>query len=43
MTHHAIIQREVDELLAKNAIESLTGGAGCYSTVFVVPKQMGGL
>ena len=28
--YHTIIQREVDELLAKGAIESSTGGAGFY-------------
>ena len=32
---HTIIQKEVDELLVKGAIESFTGGAGFYSNVFV--------
>ena len=35
--HHPIIQKEVDELLAMGAIEPLSGGAGVYSNVFVVP------
>ena len=34
---------EVDELLAKGAIEPSSGGAGFYSSVFVVPKHTGGL
>ena len=37
------IQKEVDELLAKGAIEPSSGGAGFYSSVFVVPKHTGGL
>ena len=41
--HHPVIQKEVDELLAKGAIEPSSGGAGFYSSVFVVPKQSGGL
>ena len=41
--HHAIIQKEVDELLVKGAFESLTGNTGFYSNVFVVPKHMGSL
>ena len=36
--HHPFIQKEEDELLGKGAIEPWTGGAGFYSTVFVVPK-----
>ena len=36
-------RREVDELLAKGALEPLSGGAGFYSYVFVVPKCTGGL
>ena len=36
--HHPVIQKEVDELLAKGAIEPSSGGAGFYSSVFVVPK-----
>ena len=40
--HHPVIQREVDELLAKGAIEP-SGGAGFYSSMFVVPKQTGSL
>ena len=41
--HHPVIQKEVDELLAKEAIEPSSGGAGFYSSVFVVPKHTGGL
>ena len=41
--HHHIIQKEVDELLAKVNSELSTGGAGFYSNVFVVPKHTGGL
>lgn len=40
-THHPIIQKEVDELLAKGVIESSSGGAGFYSSMFVVPKHTG--
>ena len=36
-THHPIIQKEVYELLAKGAIEPSSGGAGFYSSMFVVP------
>ena len=32
--HHPIIQKEVDELLAKAAIEPSSGGAGSCSSVF---------
>ena len=32
---------ELDELLAKGTFEPLTGGAGIYSTLFVVPKHTG--
>ena len=41
--HHPVIQKEVDELLAKGAIEPSSGGAGFYSSVFVVPKCTRGL
>ena len=41
--YHLVIQREFDELLAKGAIEPSSGGAGFYSSVFVVPKGTGGL
>ena len=41
--HHPVIQREVDELLAKGAIEPSSGGAGFYSSMFMVPKHTGGL
>ena len=40
--HHPIIQKEVDELLSKGATEPSFGGAGFYSSVFVVPKHTGG-
>ena len=35
----AVIQEEVDELLAKGAIEPSSSGTGLYSSMFVVPKQ----
>ena len=41
--HHPVIQKEVDELLAKGAIEPSSGGVSFYSSVFVVPKHTGGL
>ena len=41
--HHPVIQKEVDELLAKGAIEPSSGGAGFYSGVFVVATHTGGL
>ena len=41
--HHPVIQKEVDELLAKGAIEPSSGGAGFYSSMFVVPKCTWGL
>ena len=41
--HHPVIQKEVDELLAKGAIEPSSGGAGFYSSAFVVPKCTEGL
>ena len=41
--HHPVIQKEVDELLAKGAIEPSSGGAGFYSSMFVVRKHTGGL
>ena len=40
---HPVIQKKVDELLAKGAIEPSSGDAGFYSSVFVVPKHTGGL
>ena len=42
-THYPIIQKEVDELLAKGVIEPSSGGAGFYSSLFVVSKHTGGL
>ena len=41
--HHPVIQKEVDDLLAKGAIEPSSGGAGFYSGMFVVPEHTGGL
>ena len=41
--HHPIIQKEVDELPSRGVIEPSPGGAGFYSSVFVVPKHTGGL
>ena len=41
--HHPVIQKEVDGLLAKGAIEPSSGGAGFYSSMFVVPKHTGDL
>ena len=38
---HPVIQKEVDELLAKGTIEPSTSGAGFYCSVFVVPKHSG--
>ena len=35
-THHPIIQKKVDELLAKGAIEPSSAGAGFYSSVLTV-------
>ena len=39
--HRPVIQKEVDELLAKGAIEPSSGGADFYSRMFVVPKHTG--
>ena len=41
--HHPVIQREIDELLAKGVTEPSSGSAGFYSSVFVVPKHTVGL
>ena len=43
MAYHPVIQKKVQEPLARAAIEQSTGGAGFYSNVFVVPKHLGGL
>ena len=40
--HHPVIQKEVDELLAEGAIEPSSGGAGFYSSMFVLPTHTGG-
>ena len=42
-TSHPVIQKEVDEFLAKGVIEPSSGGAGFYSSIFVVPKCTVGL
>ena len=42
-THHPVIQKEVDELLAKGAIEPSSRGTGFYSSKFMVPKCTGHL
>ena len=42
-THHPIIWKELDELLAKGVIKPSSGGAGFYSSMFVIPKCTGGL
>ena len=41
--HHPVIQKEVEEVLAKGATECSSGGARFYSSMFVVPKHTGGL
>ena len=41
--HHPISQKEVDELLVRGMIEPSSGGAGFYSSVFVVSEHTGGL
>ena len=41
--YHPIIQKAVDELLAKGAIEPSSDGAAFHSNVFVVPKHTNGL
>ena len=43
MTHHPIIQEQVDELLAKGAIEPLMGSTRFYSYVYMFLKHTGGL
>ena len=40
--HHPIIQKEMDELLSKGEVESSSGGAGFFSSMFVVSKHTGG-
>ena len=42
LVHHSIIQKEVDELLAKFAMEPSTGGNAFTPNIFV-PKHMDGL
>ena len=43
MVHHPVMQKEVDELIANDAIYQYNGGADFYSNVYVVPKHMGEL
>ena len=38
VAYHSIIQKEVDELLPKSAIQPSAGGTDFYCNVFVVPK-----
>ena len=38
LVHHPDIQKEVDDILAKNVTEPCTSGAGSCSNVFVVFK-----
>ena len=33
MAHHPIIQKDINELLAKGAIKPLMAGAGLYSNI----------
>ena len=40
---HSFIWKEVDELLAKGATETSTGGAGFYSNVFVASNVSVGI
>ena len=39
--HHPVIQKEVNELLAKGAIEPSSGGAGFFSSMFVELSILG--
>ena len=39
LAHFPVIQKDVDELLTKGAIEPSTGNAGFSSNIFVVPKN----
>ena len=41
--HHPVIQKKVDKLLAKGAIEPSSSGAGFYSSMLVVSKHTEGL
>ena len=43
VAHHPNFWNEVDELLAKEVIETFSASAGFYSSVFVVPMCTGGL
>ena len=43
LLHHVIVQKKVDELLAKGAIEPSSIGVGFSSNIFVVPKHTGNL
>ena len=42
MAHHSIVQKVMDELLTKDAIEPLTLHAGFHSNVFAVPPKCTG-
>ena len=41
--NYTLIQKGVAEQLTEGAVEPSSGGAGFYSSVFVVPKHTGGL
>ena len=41
--HHPVIQKEVEELLDKGAIEPSFCGASFYSNAFVISKHLGRL
>ena len=43
LSHHPVIQKEVDEILVKIANEPFTSGAGFYPNSYVVPKHTAGL
>ena len=40
--YYPVIQTEVNDPLPKDTIEPLSGGAGFYWNMFVVPKHTGG-
>ena len=43
LAHHPIIQREMNELYTKGAIEPSTGAPGFYSSMYFVPNYIAGL
>ena len=42
VAHHPLVQKDVDEQLAKGVIKPSSGGASLYSSVLVVPRCTGG-